>query len=147
MFVVTVINFLLSSLYTGSQVAIVIVYIRKALILDIDYPLSETPELVGNALRDVRIVWNWATYLSVSTKLSLSDSASIHAGWRCYSVTLLSFGGLGPSLQNESGYSSYRLFRGLELWVNRHFLGSSPLLLNLCTLRIHRWGSNMDINP
>ena len=69
MFGATVINFLLSSLYTGSQVATVIVYIRKLFTLDINYPVSERPKLLGHALRDTRILWNWAAYLAVSIKL------------------------------------------------------------------------------
>jgi len=74
MFVATIINFLLSSLCFGSQVAAFIVPIREALILDIDYPLSEKPELVNDALRNVRIVFYWTVSLSVSIKLLLLDS-------------------------------------------------------------------------
>ena len=73
MFVATVINFILSSLGTGSRVAIFIVYIRKALIVDIDYPLSEEPELLTNALRNVTMLSSWAEYIGVSIKPSLSD--------------------------------------------------------------------------
>ena len=79
MFVTTAINFLLSSLSVGNQVAVSIVIIRKALILDIDYPLLEKAELVQNALRDLNIVISWARSLPVSIKLSLSDLVSIHA--------------------------------------------------------------------
>ena len=81
MFVTTVINFLLSSLNTGTHVAIFIVFIRKALVLDIDYPLSKKPELVNNALQNMNIVTLWSQTLPVSIKLSLLDPASIHA--RC----------------------------------------------------------------
>ena len=41
LFIVTIINFLLSSLSTRTEVAIYIVFIRKALILNINYLLSE----------------------------------------------------------------------------------------------------------
>jgi len=79
MFVTTIVNFLLSSLNAGAQVAGIIVFIRTALILDIDYPLSEKRGLVNNALQNVNIVHNWAAILPVSIMLSLSDPGSIHA--------------------------------------------------------------------
>jgi len=79
MFVATVINFLLSSLNTGTQVAGFIVFVRKALILDIDYPLSEKRVLVNKALQSVNEVSNWAFSLPVSVRLSLPDPGSIHA--------------------------------------------------------------------
>jgi len=72
MFAATVINFCLSSLGTASQVAGFIVFIRKALILDIDHPLSEKQELLNNALQNTTIVSVWAAGLPVSIKLSLS---------------------------------------------------------------------------
>ena len=95
MFVGTVINFLLFSLSTGTETAMFIVSIRRALILDIEYPLSEKQELVG--LPNPIIAQLWSANLPVSNKLSLMDSASIHARWRYYSAISLSFGGLGPS--------------------------------------------------
>ena len=81
MFAATVINFLLSSFSTGSHVAGFILYIRMALILDIDYPLSEKLKLVNQALKNTNIVSGWAAYLPVSIKLSLSDLVfiNIHA--------------------------------------------------------------------
>ena len=82
MFAVTVINFLLFSLNTGRQVAAFIVYIRTALVLDIDYPLSGKPDLVKLALNNLNVVFGWAAYLPVSIKLSPSDPVSIHA--RCW---------------------------------------------------------------
>ena len=103
MFAATVINFLLSSLNAGTQVALFIVFIRKALILDIDYPLSEKPELVNQALQNMNIVADWATYLPVSIKLLLSDPVSIRVRWRCSSAISLSFGLVGPSSQTDSG--------------------------------------------
>jgi len=103
MFGVTVVNFLLSSLNTGNQVALFIVLTRQALILGIDYPLSEMPQLVSNALRNVNIVGLWAGNLPVSIKLSLSNPIPIHAWWRYFSAISLSFGGLGPSSQIDSG--------------------------------------------
>ena len=74
MFVATIINFLLSTLNVGSQIATVIVFIRKTLMitLDIDYPLSEKPELINNALRKAYLVNLWASTFPVSIKLSLS---------------------------------------------------------------------------
>ena len=80
MFIATVINFLLFSLGTGTEVAGVIVFIRKGLtiILDIDYPLSEKPELVNNALRNGNLVVFWAETLPVSIKLLILDSVSVH---------------------------------------------------------------------
>ena len=68
-FVATIINFLLFSLATGNEVATLVVFIRTALNLDIDYPLSEKPELVNNALRNVNIVKYWATTFPVSIRL------------------------------------------------------------------------------
>ena len=72
MFAATVINFLLSSLCNGSAVATFIVFIRKALILNIDYPLSawEQPALINNALHNFYTVYLWAASLPVSIKLS-----------------------------------------------------------------------------
>lgn len=52
MFVATAINFLLCSLVTGTQVAIIVLSIRTTLVLDIDYPLSEKLELVN------KVAWN-----------------------------------------------------------------------------------------
>ena len=144
MLVATVINFLLSNLYTGSQVTTFLLSICKALILDIDHPLLERPEVLNNALRNVHTVFDWAVSLSVSINLSLPDPAFIHAWWRCWSAISLSFGGLGPSLQIDSGQSSYRSFCGSQPWVNRHFPGSCSLLLNLYTPGDH---PNMDIDP
>ena len=54
-----------------------VVYIRKTLILNIDYPLSEKLELVNNALQNMYIVGDWAVYLPVSIKLSLPDLISM----------------------------------------------------------------------
>ena len=101
-FAATVINFLLSSLNTGSIVALIIVFLRKALILDI-YPLSEKRNFVGNALRNVNIVTYWARSFPVSIHLSFPDIVFIYARWRYCSATLLSFGGLGPSSHIDSG--------------------------------------------
>ena len=70
MFVATVINFLLSSLYAGSHVAEFIVFIRKTLILGIDH--------YHNTLWKVSIVTSWAESLPVSIKLSLPDPVPIH---------------------------------------------------------------------
>ena len=103
MFVATVINFILSSLNTGSQIAEFIVSIRKALILDINYPLSEELELLNNALRNPNVVALWAANFPVSIELSLSDSVSINARCRYCSPISLSSGGLGPSSHINSG--------------------------------------------
>ena len=103
MFTATVINFLLSTLNIGIQAAGLIVYIRRVLILDIDYPLSQQRELVRSALRNVNIVILWVTYLPVSINLFLSDPVSIHGRWRYGSVISLSSGGLGSSSQIDSG--------------------------------------------
>ena len=81
-FAVTVINFILCSLDIGTIVAPFIVAIRKALILDIDYPFSGMPDLINNALQDVNIVNSWASDVPVSIKLLLLDSISIHGWWR-----------------------------------------------------------------
>ena len=97
MFMMTIINFLLSSLNTGTGVAAFVVFVRKALILDIEYPLSEKPELVNNALQNLNIIIYWTDNLPVSSSLSLLVSVSIYARWRYYSAISLSFGGLGPS--------------------------------------------------
>jgi len=62
MFAVTVINFLLFSLGTGTETAMSTVLIRKALILD---PLSEKGELVNNTLQNLTIVIFWSVNLPV----------------------------------------------------------------------------------
>ena len=80
MFAATVVNFLLSSLETGTEVALFIVLIRKALVVDINYPLVERADLIGNALQSVSIIGLWAGYLPVSIiELSLPDTTSIRA--------------------------------------------------------------------
>ena len=100
-FVTTVINFILSSLNTGTLVAGFIVSVRKVLILDIDHPLLEK---VNNAPWSVTAVCLWAENLPVSIKLSLSEPVSqVHALWRHFSAISLSFGGLGPSSQTNRG--------------------------------------------
>ena len=72
MFVATAINFLLSSLVTGTQVSVFIGTIQKGLILDIDYPLSEKLGSVSKVVWDLDIVIDWAGTISVSpTSLSL----------------------------------------------------------------------------
>ena len=81
-FAATVINFILCSLNIGTTVAPFIMAIRKVLILDIDYPLLEKPDLINDALRDATIVNSWAGDVPVSSKLLLLDSISIHGWWR-----------------------------------------------------------------
>jgi len=79
MFVAIIINFFLSSLATGSQVSVIIVLIRKALVLDTDY-LSEKSKLVNTATWSVSdVIDTWAGSLAVSTILSLRDSTSNNA--------------------------------------------------------------------
>ena len=76
----TVINFLLFSLYIGTLVtAFITMFIRKALILDIGSPLSEKLGLVSNALQNLEIVEMWSGNLPVRSNLLLLDSSSIHA--------------------------------------------------------------------
>ena len=71
MFVMTVINFLLFSLYIGTQlVAFTTVYIRKALILDIYYPLSAKGKLVHDALQKLKFLVLWSANLPVRSNLS-----------------------------------------------------------------------------
>ena len=79
MFIATIINFILSSLNTGIQVALFIVFVRKVLILDIDYPLSEKTELADRAMQNLNTVGFWAGNIPVSINLPLSDIVSIHA--------------------------------------------------------------------
>ena len=66
MFIATVINFLLFTYIIGNEVARFIVFIQKALTMDIDYPLSERRELVNNALRNLDLIYIWALNLPVS---------------------------------------------------------------------------------
>ena len=99
MFVATVLNFLLFSLNTGAQVAKFIVFIRKPLIQDIHYPLSDNrlAELVNNTLRNVNLVGSWAGAFPVSTiKLLLSDPVSIHPGGDIFQRSYCNLEGLGP---------------------------------------------------
>ena len=70
MFGATVINFLLSTMDTGSQIGVTVVLIRKALVVDVDSPLSEKSELADHeswSLPDV--IDTWAGSLAVSTVL------------------------------------------------------------------------------
>ena len=103
MFVVTVINFFLFSLSAGTVIATFITFFRKALTLDIEYPLSEKGELVTNTLQNLNMVQFWSAYLPVRSHLSLLDFASIHAPCRYYPAISLSFGGLGSSSKIDSG--------------------------------------------
>ena len=80
MFTVTVISFLLFSLTVGIETAMIAVLIRKALILDIEYPQLEKPKLVNDALQNLNIVSYWTQYLPVSSNPSLLDCVSIHTG-------------------------------------------------------------------
>ena len=80
MFTVTVINFLLFSLTVGIETVMIAVLIRKALILDIEYPQLEKPKLVNDALQNLNIVSYWTQYLPVSSNPSLLDYVSIHTG-------------------------------------------------------------------
>ena len=67
MFVATTINFLASSVVTGIQVTIFSGAIRKALILDVDYPLSEKLELLNKVAWNLDIAVDWTGTISVST--------------------------------------------------------------------------------
>ena len=75
MFAVTIINFLLSNLTVGNRVAGFIVYIRKALILNIEHPLPERQGLVHNdiALQNMTIIAFWSENLPVSSNLPLLE--------------------------------------------------------------------------
>ena len=126
----TIINFLLSSLSIGTQVVALTTRIRRALILDIENPPPENPQLVNNIFQNLTIAYLWSLNLPVSSNLLLLDPVSFHPRCRYYSVISLSFGGLGPSSKVDSGYSLYRSCCGLEPWVNIHFAGSCSLLLN-----------------
>ena len=101
MFVVTVINFLLFNLTIGIQIAMFTVLTREALILDIEYPLSEKQELLE--LPNLITVQLWSANLPVNNNLLLLKFTSIHARWRYYSPISLSFGGLGSSSEIDSG--------------------------------------------
>ena len=82
MFIATIINFLLASVYTGNAVAAFIVFIRRVLILNIDYTLSEKRVSVNYALQKTGIVALWAVGFPVSIKPLLPDTGSIHGRWR-----------------------------------------------------------------
>ena len=103
MFAVTVINFLLSSLTTGNHVAAFIVYIRKALILNIDHPLLEMLDSLDQGLGNINIVSRWTEYLPVSTKLSLSDLVSIMLGTGTFQRCHCRLEGLGPLSRSTVG--------------------------------------------
>jgi len=81
MFAVTVANFLLFTLCIGTEVAALVVYIRKALTLDIDYPFEEKQDSINNAFQNMNLVMLWSGGLLVSIKPSLPDLVSIHV--RC----------------------------------------------------------------
>ena len=79
MFVAIAINFLLSSLVTGTQVAIFVLSIRQTLIFDIDYPLSEKLELVEKGVGNLNITIGWAGNIAVGINLLLLDFVSNNA--------------------------------------------------------------------
>ena len=105
MFIATIVNFLLFTYIVGNEVARFIVFIRKALAPDIGYPLSERRKLVNIAIRNLDRIFLWALNFPVSINLSLSDLylLNIHARWRYFLVISLSFGGLGPCSEINSG--------------------------------------------
>ena len=107
-FLATVINFLLSSLNTGAQVAAFTVSIRMALILDIDHPLLEKPELINRALQNTGIMASWARVFPVSTYQAITVRSrtyfcSVEGLLSNCSAILFSFGGLGPSFRIGGG--------------------------------------------
>ena len=75
MFVATVVNLLLASLNTGSQIALFVVFIREALVLNPDLPLVERPQLVNRSIWKLDVVADWAGNLPVSSNPSLPDFA------------------------------------------------------------------------
>ena len=103
MFAVTVINFVLIGLGIATIIATFIVFFRKALTLDVEYPLSEKGESVNKTLLSLMIAQYWSSYFPVRIIPSPLDSMSIHARWRHYPAISLSFGGLGSSSKIDSG--------------------------------------------
>ena len=109
MFVTTIVNLLLFSLNTGTQLAIFVMVVRKPLDVDIDSPLSDIgvpmPGSVNRVSQNMILVTLWASYLPVSIKLSPSALVSNRAcwTWRYGLAILLSFGGLGSSSKIDSG--------------------------------------------
>ena len=105
MFVATVINFLLFGLNTGAQVATFIVFIRKAFILDTDYPLSEGRlyELLTNVLRNVNLFGFWVGAIPVSIKLSLPDAVQLILGGDISQRPHCNLEGLGPLPRSTVG--------------------------------------------
>jgi len=77
MFAATIINFLLSSLNTGTQVTKFIRFIRQALILDIHDPLSKKPASVNNALLITNAISACTETLPVSSNPLLPESVMI----------------------------------------------------------------------
>ena len=68
---------ILSSLVTGTQVAIFVLSIRNALILDIDDPLSEKLELVKKAVWNLYIIVDWTGNIAVSMIVSICHCSGI----------------------------------------------------------------------
>ena len=66
MFMATVLNFLLFSLYVGTEVAGFVVFIQKALVDNIEIPLVDRPQLVDDALHVTNLIEFWAADLTVS---------------------------------------------------------------------------------
>ena len=81
MFIATTINFLLCSLVTGTQVALFVASTRTALILNIDYPLSEKLELVKKVVWNLDIALDWAGSTPVST--------TVQSGYQIAHLTML----------------------------------------------------------
>ena len=114
MFGATVINFILSSLDTASQLAVLIVLIRRTLILDMDSPLSEKSELVNNATWSVPdVIDTWAGSLAVSTILSPPDPTFNNA-WRVVKVLISDF---------------IVIWRAWALILNRRWVVFGPFIL------------------
>ena len=106
MFVATVINFLLLGLSTGGQVYALLVFIRKPLIQDVNYPLTEAriENLVNNTLRGVHLFGFWVGVLGVSIKLSLSNLVSIDPlGGDIPQRSHCDLEGLGPLPRSAAG--------------------------------------------
>ena len=87
MFVMTVINFLLFSLEFATRLVVFIdVAIRKAIIVDIYYPLPGKGKVVNDALKNLNIILLWSGNLPVRNNLLLLNSVSINTRWRYYSA-------------------------------------------------------------
>ena len=148
MFVVTVINFLLSSLYTGIKVAIIIGCIQKTFTLDIHYPLLERGKSIGEAVQNLAMVGSWSANLPVSSNLSLWIPCLFMVGEGIIQWSHCHLEGLGP-LPRSMAYNSNTTY-AVDWscgWIDIFREAVSFCWIDLYAPRVYLEQSYIDIHP